>query len=219
MGSASLRTSIFIGVGVGLAVFCFLLVFALWEGSPVSAKLITAHAHYMQEKPNGSMMLACQDKAVDAAISRDDLLATTMSFYEAVIQILIAVLGIIGFVAFMYIRSASMDHAEQVVEAKVTEKLNKNDFHELLKKYLSEGSVGQSLRNEIADARKGLDSFFEEFDAKYIGERLGGLEESSQEFSERMAAVEKALSQLDTSEAQGEGLTLKSPRGDDNGHS
>lgn len=200
MTATAVRIAVYGTLGVAIGVFSFLLVFTLWDGSLVSGDLISAHAQYINSTSPESISAAEDVAEVKSAISNDELLSKIISFYETIIQILIAAIGIIGFVAFMYIRAASLEHAENIIEEKIVSKFKMQEFHDLLKKYLSQSHV--DIKKDIESIRTGLRSYLNDLE-QYgdLAEKVSGLEKS-------VFALEGALSRLDKSEDDGEELSL-----------
>lgn len=201
----AIRISVFSLLGAALGTFCFLGAISFINDGSMLSGLITSHANFINEAQPDLMREATEMEAIKIKISNSELLAKTISFYETIIQLLVGLIAVIGVVAFMYIRAASIDHAEQVVESAVQVRFEKNEFHELLKKYLSE-----DLKTQMSDIEHGLRLYLDDIDKSNWGERISSIERE-------LKSMTQALSKLDREEGEGEQITI-TEEGDENGN-
>jgi hypothetical protein len=103
----------------------FLAISAVWLGGPFTEQFLNAHGVIATPQPaelTAKQLFLMNDLVENGTIVRtDEIISTLVSYYESVITVLVSVLGVLGVLAFMYVKAVSIEHAEREVSL-ITEK-------------------------------------------------------------------------------------------------
>ncbi len=162
---------VFFGVMVGTV--CAFLLAAFVVGEPIVDSFVSAHGVLIE---SGKSKLCIKETALlskmisdGSVLPVDNILSTTIAYYQSVIDTLIAILAILGFVAYMYVRSVSIRAAEKMAEKAVKNYLATQAFVELANKIFSskfdDGMKAFSADIEkISERAKKLEKRLDDFD-------------------------------------------------------
>ncbi len=120
------------------------------------------------------------------------------NYYSALITILIAVLGLLGAVAFFYIKTISLDKVQEFADISAKE---------ATKQVIGSFNFVQEINNKIED---GL-TFYGEKISKRVD--IDEIEEQISAIHKRLNAIETAISASDDADSEGADLKIK-PRDD-----
>lgn len=138
-------------------------------------------------------------------MSIDELWSFQSSFYQTIVTFLIAINGLIGALAFVFIKSSSNDKAQ---EAAV--------MHS--KTYIESADFKERVNNEVQERIKGVQEEYQEaqstlWEAKEtISKRdneIDRLQREQQELKRHINIIAKSVAESDTQDADGGDLILK----------
>lgn len=126
-------TAALILCGVALAAYAMEITFGLWFAQPVREALIASNStilikpdHKLTPEELSHLSSLVQQGAV---LTQDQLLGHLNTFYQGLIQILVTILGLVGIVAYFFIRSVSLDQAKTAA-SKTAEEIVQRKFEE-----------------------------------------------------------------------------------------
>lgn len=195
---------VFSGAVTGAILFLF--VTAIVMGDPINDVVVSAHGLVFEksvvELSDNEKALVARLLSNGGIISPSMLLSEMSSFYERVITILTVLISVLGFIAFMYVKSISVDGARDLVSKEVEKSLNSSGHKELVEnrvKLVSEETVDNlnSLYDDMSE-------FFAE-SQKY----------AIQDLYERLALLERMIGESDSTEEVGAELLIG--EGDEDG--
>jgi len=188
---------IFFGAVTGTMIFLF--VTAMVMGDPINDAVVSAHGLVFERSV---VDLSDNEKALVARllsnggiISPSMLLSEMSSFYERVITILTVLISVLGFIAFMYVKSISVDGARDLVSKEVEKSLNSSEHNELVKNRVVQ--VSEEALENINTLYDDMSEFFAE-SQKY----------AIQDLYERLAMLENTIGEGDSSEEEGAELLI-----------
>ena len=180
--------------GSSIGAFLFLLCASLWGGSPIQDLLLSAHAgvisqpsHQLTDEQLKSVMVLLKHQAV---IPADVLLDTIVEFYTTLINQLIALIAVLGVVAYMYIRSSSKE--ESVAQA--------SSFFESTQ---FDAALAKAVREKFHDS---LGLYAQDYDS-----RLDSLMETITAQGKNISTLEKSVSERDTADSEGDSNEIEVP--------
>ena len=225
-------TVLLIGSVIGAAFgFVGLLYFADFLSPGLSAFV----SYLLMDKPavtntNDSQLLqGFIDRGVVS--NPQELLDSVVTFYTVVIEILIALIGVIAALTFIYIKTATEDRAKEHVAGEVQRKFDEASFQDGVKSVVREANrpYFDEVKQKIVDLDN-LDVSASDLSDAYL--KIQDLDESNNELreeleerkiecmelSDQLKFVVERLAVLDTSESIDE-ETIDLPEDDNNGHS
>lgn len=195
---------IFSGAVTGTVLFLFVTAMVL--GDPINDTVVSAHGLIFEESvvdlSDSEKALVARLLANGGIISPSMLLSEMSSFYERVITILTVLISILGFIAFMYVKSISVDGARDLVSKEVEKSLNSGAHKEL---------VGKRVDAVSADVLEDLNSLYDDMSNFFIDSQ----KYSIQDLYERLALLERNIGESDFSEDEGSDLLID--KGDEDG--
>ncbi len=152
-------TLIFVGSVCGAALGIFLLSYAL---SDKTADLFLASKGVLFGLDDESMQVGEYEllKSLirsDSVFTPGELISEVSAFYERVITVLTTLLGVLGVVAYMYVKSVSEDNAFKVVKQAVDARFNGHEHSDELSQKM-ERFVDEKLSDTVHDKMEGLEA-------------------------------------------------------------
>jgi polyhydroxyalkanoate synthesis regulator protein len=141
-------------------------------------------------------------------ISPEELISEIVSFYSTMIQILLAILTVIGIVAFLSLRSLSRDQAEKVAESAISNHVEKQKFHKDVADIVMKATDPylQQVKNkleEISSKQLQIDDIDE------IMDEIARIQTSVKELGAQIVTVSSVISKLDDSEELVENVKIE----------
>jgi hypothetical protein len=184
----------FLGCAFGTVLFLFIPYF-LVGGDVVEQSIMNAHGYVF--KPPGDHKLPVEDAVqIKSLIEKGyvlntgDLISDISNLYTSIIEFLIVIIGILGFVAFMYVRAGSETVAEEKANDAVRRYFKSQDFYRLL-----QDNVHESTK-ELKETLKS--------DLQVIEENV----ETVLQHENRLEAIEEKVSLSDHEEMEGSEVHL-----------
>lgn len=209
-------TLIFVGSVCGAALGVFLLSYVL---SDKTSDLFLASEGILFSIDNEKMAVGESEllKSMiknDAIFTPGQLMSEVSSFYERVITILTTLLGVMGIVAYMYVKSVSEDIALKVVRQAVDNRFNGHEHRDEISDKLSR-FVDEKLEGAVADKMAGLEALqgdLEQYTAKIRSEETHSSSNVTlRDLDFRIREVERYLASRDDEEDEdGDGSILTS---------
>lgn len=186
-----LGKGIWLASGAAVGVFLFLLCAALWVGSPIQDLVMSVHGrfvdhptHQLTEAQIESLNVLIRHHAV---IPAEKLIEQIVNFYTNLINLLVALLAILGVVAYMYVRISS----REAVLRQAEDYMESDRFKDVLSDQIGK-KFGESLSMYASD---------------YV-ERTEALEKKMANLQKKYSKMEKLLAEFDEEESEGGELTL-----------
>jgi len=186
-----MRHGLIVFSGTVVGSFFFLFLCAIYFGDPVLDSILSAHGilvNTAHPKINAAETALINKMIADGAIlPASNILTTTISYYESIISILAILMGILGTLAFFYIRSVSARDAEDMAESASKKYFESPDF---------KSNASESLKTNWQEMTK---------------TDWGDMEQLFTNYDEAIAKIEKMESRMITIEeklAATESLTL-----------
>lgn len=137
-------------------------------------------------------------------ISPERLITEIVSFYTTMLQILMAILSVLGIVAFFSLRAVSKDQAERVADKAVIQHFDKKAFHD---------NVENFIRRSMEPDLEKIHNHFQEIEAsklkmddlEALTEHFESLKYSYREMDRQIKILSEAISNLDSSESDVQG--------------
>lgn len=187
--------------------FLFLLCAAMWAGSPIQDLVISTHGrfidhptHELTDKQIESLNVLIKHHAV---IPAEKLIEQIVNFYTNMINLLVALLAILGVVAYMYVRISS----REVVLRQTEDYMESRRFLDLLNDSIDHNVKG-SIDIHISDNLER----FDELEINNYLERFDELENRLDDLGQRYFFLERQFSEIDDEETEGNDLTLSRVR-------
>lgn len=138
-------------------------------------------------------------------MSLDDLWSFQSSFYQTIITFLIAINGIIGALAFVFIKSSSNDKAQEAAIAHSKTYIGSADFKDRVGNAVDERIQGvqYDFQNSVDDLWKARLMIEEK------NEEIERLAREQTELRRHVSIISKAISKLDNDEEQGGNLEIE----------
>jgi len=136
---------------------------------------------------------------VGVVISPEELISEITSFYSTMIQILLAILTVIGIVAFLSLRSLSRDQAEKVAESAIINHFEKQKFHEDVADIVMRATDPYLLKiknrlDEISSSQLQIDDMDE------VMKEVAQIQSAVEELDAQIGTISSVISKLDDSE-------------------
>lgn len=187
-----------IGTALGTTLF-LLATFFLITGDPAELTILNAHGYLYN---NNDQTALSNQEAIQInsllskgyIVSTNDLISDVTAFYSTIIEILVVIIGILGFVAFMYVKGASEAFAEEKAQYAVETEFKSKEFHDLLETTIKTNlePLTTSLDEDLQDLRSTLDEYDE-----------------LSNFEKRIIAIEEKIASNDTDEMDHSGQDIE----------
>ena len=200
--------ALFLGAMTGA--FLFLLVAALWLGSPVQELAIIAHGNLVNKPaipltPDQTTKLS-QLIAAGAVIPAESILQKITDFYTVIINLLISLWAILGVSAYMYIKAGNHEIAKATAEERTDQYIDdffkSHSFHENLTN-ICKNQFGDAMNNAVGDFTDFVDNT-----SSVISNLEKRLESQKRDYDIRLQSLEAFTSQHDTEENAGGDINL-----------
>lgn len=203
-GSRQVTKSLFlwtIFLGSFTGAIGFLAICAVWLGGPFTDQFLNAHGVVATPPPEvltAKQLFLMNDLVENGTIVRtDEIISTLVSYYESVITVLVSVLGVLGVLAFMYVKAVSIEHAERevglITEKKMSSYLESLKFNDLISNRAREHVIV-----EIKDEKDLLESYLD--DLETYRESRDKLEEKQKAILKRLEVIEDKIATKDETE-------------------
>jgi len=202
---------VFLGVMVGT--FFFLFLAAIYFGDPIMDSILSAHGILVDTAhPNLSKIeSAWLSKLVaeGTVLPASSVLSSIVAYYQSVIDIFVAVLAILGFLAYFYIRSVSARDAEKMAKKAVKDHIGSGEFRDLADAAFDRNwkSRADDAISDYADTLQGMGQYQDKVSA--IEKRASEIEseqvQKNKEIDSRLLSLEEKQSgsiQLDDTESK-----------------
>ncbi len=206
---------IIIGSALGSTLFLF-TTFFVTGGDAVEHTILNAHGYIFKSPVDHQLPVsdAIQIKSLiekGYVVNTGELISDISNFYSSIIELLVVIIGILGVVAFMYVRAGSETVAEEKASAAVNSYFGSQIYHELLLDKVSveaesvAGEIKEFLQTDLASLEKyaeflgAHDERLDEIEAKMTSE--DGV--AMGQYVMRLAAIEEKLSSIDRDEMEG----------------
>lgn len=194
---------ILIIVGSALGAFAFLTLFTFWQGSPIQSSLMEAHGAVLVKPTNpiteSQITQINELMRGGTVLSADQFLDHTTSFYETLISILVTLLGLVAGIAYMYIKSVSVESAKDQARKYSIESLESDKFRSVLNEKLS---PHLTPLNDISDTHLALQ------DLEDISDRMPEAERRIASLQDQVRALANVISSQDETEDSYSSSTL-----------
>ncbi|TVT60169.1 MAG: hypothetical protein FHK82_00200 [Sedimenticola thiotaurini] len=194
-GFVTVSKGILVVLGSVLGSVLFLFVtFFFFGGDAVEQTILNAHGYVFSSLDDHKIPVsdAVQIKGLiekGYVVNTGDLIGDISNFYSSIIEFLVVIIGVLGVVAFMYVRAGSESVAEAQAIAAVEKYFESQKFYELLKTHVLSQTVIET--KELKESLKP--------DLQIIEESM----ESMGLFEERLVVIEEKLASIDSEEMEG----------------
>ncbi len=196
--------TVFLGCFLGtlLFLFCFFVIFStsfqesissingVFFGTSKQSLSPSERFHLIELIDNGHVIRA------------ESIISDLSSYYESVINILVTLVGILGVIAFMYVKAFSTEKAEEAskmaAEKTATTYLESKRFNDENIKYIDES---------LKSVKSSLKQLYEDSTSKF--EDIDDIETKFNELIMRIENIESKLAESDDADEEGEEMNLQ----------
>lgn len=171
-------------LGGFFGVILFIVLALMWIGSPVQDLVFSAHGQLLS--PPDAKLSHKQAEALlslmnaGAVLPAEAIIGYIVEFYTNLINIVLGLFGVLGIIAFMYIKSSSLKEAKQEAARHVSDFVRADEFSKI---------VADGVENNF---NKNLDSYVTDYQ-----ERL----EAIDSLADRVVVIESKLANQDSEDS------------------
>ena len=115
----------------------------------------------------------------DTIISADTIFSQTLEYYDTLITFLVAILGVVGAIAFFYIKGSSEEKAKEYAKKSTSDYFNTVSFDKLV-----QNKINDTLDSEDSNYRRDSEAFFEKSD------KIDQLDKLTKSIDDRLKSIE-----------------------------